>query len=199
MQQKGDKDAKTYKSMNNALYVKTMENLRNRIHVKHVSNKKDYLKWTSKPSYISKKIFDNDLVAISNTTVTLTLNKLTYIGMCILDLSKVLMYEFYYVYIKNKYGNDSMLLFTDADSLMYEIKTEDIYEDFSKDRSIYSFTNFGKLSIFFSKFRIFSTNSKYYDDSNKLVVGKMENEAGSVDVKELVERKQKINRCIHSW
>ena len=187
MQQKGDKDAKTYKSMNNALYVKTMENLRNRIHVKHVSNKKDYLKWTSKPSYISKKIFDNDLVAISNTTVTLTLNKLTYIGMCILDLSKVLMYEFYYVYIKNKYGNDSMLLFTDADSLMYEIKTEDIYEDFSKDRSIYGFTNFGKLSIFFSKFRIFLTNSKYYDDSNKLVVGKMENEAGSVDVKELVE------------
>ena len=107
--------------------------------------------------------------------------------MCILGLSKVLMYEFYYVYIKNKYGNDSMLLFTDADSLMYEIKTEDIYEDFSKDRSIYGFTKFGKLSIFFSKFMIFSTNSKYYDDSNKLVVGKMENEAGSVDVKELVE------------
>ena len=47
--------------------------------------------------------------------------------MCILDLSKVLMYEFHYVYIKNKYGNNSRLLFTDTDSLMYEIKTEDVY------------------------------------------------------------------------
>ena len=50
--------------------------------------------------------------------------------MCILELSKVLMYEFHYDYIKNKYGNNSKLLFTDTESLMYEIKTEDIYEDF---------------------------------------------------------------------
>ena len=85
-----------YKLMNNALYGKTMENLRNRINVKLVSNKKDYLKWTSKPSYMSHKIFDNDLVAIRKNKVTLTLNKPAYIGMCILELSKVLMYEFHY-------------------------------------------------------------------------------------------------------
>ena len=75
--------------MNNAVYGKTMENLRNRIDVKLVSNKKDYLKWTSKPSYMSHKIFYNDLVEIQKSKVILTLNKPTYIGMCILELSKV--------------------------------------------------------------------------------------------------------------
>ena len=78
--------------MNNALYGKTMENLRNRIDVKLVSNKKYYLKWTSKPSYMSHKIFDNDLVTICKNKLTLTLNKPAYIRMCILELSKVLMY-----------------------------------------------------------------------------------------------------------
>ena len=123
----GDKDGKAlYKLMNNAVYGETMEHLRNRIDVKVVSNKKDYLKWTFKPSYMSHKIFDNDLVAIRKNKVTLTLNKPTYIGMCILELSKVVMYEFHYNYIKNKYANNSRLLFTDIDSLMYEIKTVDV-------------------------------------------------------------------------
>ena len=73
-----------------------MENLRNSINVKLVSNKKDYLKWTSKPSHMSHKIFDNDLVVILKNKVSLTLSKSAYIGMCILELSKVLMYEFHY-------------------------------------------------------------------------------------------------------
>ena len=68
-----------------------MENLRNRIDVELASNKRDYLKWTSKPSYMSHKIFDNDLVAIRKNKVTLTLNKPAHIGMCMLELSKVLM------------------------------------------------------------------------------------------------------------
>ena len=75
---------------------------------------------------MSQKIFDNYLVAIRKSTITLMLNKPVYVGMCILDLSKVLMYEFHYDYIKNKYGNNSRLLFTDTDSLMYEIKTENL-------------------------------------------------------------------------
>ena len=82
--------------MNNAVYGKAMENLRNRIDVKLVTNKKDYLKQTSKPHYMSHKIFDNDLVVIRKNKATLTLNKPAYIGMCILELSKVLMYEFHY-------------------------------------------------------------------------------------------------------
>ena len=128
--------------MNNAVYGKTMENLRNRIDVKLVSNKKDYLKWASKPSYMSHKIFHNDLVAIRKNKVTLALNKPAYIGMCVLELSKVLMYEFHYDFIKIKYGNDSSLLFTDTDSLMHEIKTEDVYEDFSNNKEMFEFSNY---------------------------------------------------------
>ena len=94
-----------------------MDNSRNRIDVKLVSNKKDYLKWTSKPICMLHQIFGNDLVAIRISKVILTLNKPAYVGMCILELSKVLMYEFNYDYIENKYGNGPKLLFTDVESL----------------------------------------------------------------------------------
>ena len=137
-----------------------MENFRNRIDVKLASNKKDYLKWTSKPSYMSHKIFKNDLVAICKKKVRLTLNKPAYIGMCILELSEVLMYEFDYDYIKNKYGSNSKLLFTDTNSLMYEIKTKDVYEDCSSNTEMFDFNNY-------------LTKSKYQGGSNILVIGKM--------------------------
>ena len=72
----------------------------------------------------------------------LTLNKPAYIGMCILELSKILMYVFHCDYIKNKYGNNSRLLFTDTYSLMSEMKTEDVYEDFSYDKEMFDFRNY---------------------------------------------------------
>ena len=129
-----------------------MENLRNRIDVKLVNKDKDYLKCTSKPSYMSHKIFDLDnLVAICKSKVALKLSKPAYIGMCIIELSKVLMYEFHYDYIKNKCDNKSKLLFTDNDILMYEIKTEDVYDDFSSDKEMFDFRNYSSMS-------------KYYDD-----------------------------------
>ena len=156
-----------------------MENLRNRIDVKLVSKKKGYSKRRSKPSYFSRKMFDNDSVAIRKNKVTLTLNKPAYMGMCILELSKVLMYEFHYDHIKNKYGNNSRLLFTETDSLMYEIKTEDVYEDFSNDKEMFDFSNY-------------STKSKYYDNSSKLVVGKMRDEIAGVAIEEFVGLKPKM-------
>ena len=73
--------------------------------------------------------FDNNLVAIQKRKVALKLNKPAYIGTCILDLSKVVMYKFHYDYIKNRDDNKSKLLFSDTDSLMDKIKTEDVYED----------------------------------------------------------------------
>ena len=79
------------------------------------------------------KIFDNNLAVKHKSKLALKLNKLAYIGMCILELSKVLMYEFHYHYIKNKYDNKSKLLFTDTDSLMYEIKTGDVFENISSN------------------------------------------------------------------
>ena len=104
-----------------------MESLRNRINIKLVNNEKDYLKCSSKPSCMSHKIFDNDLVAISRVKLALKINKAAYIGMCILELSKVLMYKFHCDYIKIKYDNYLNLIFTGTDSLMYEFKTEDVY------------------------------------------------------------------------
>ena len=102
-----------------------MENLRKRTDVKLVNNEKDYLKCTSKPSFISHKIFDNNLLVICKSKLALKPNKPAYIGMCILDLSKVLMCEFHYDYIKNRYDNKSKLLFTGTDSLMYENLTNE--------------------------------------------------------------------------
>ena len=105
--------------MKNVAYGTALENLRNRIDVRLVSSQKEYLRWTSKTSYMSRKIFGNDLVTIHKSNVTPTLNKPVCIGMCILELSKVLISEFHCDYIKNKYGNKSKLSFTDTDSLMY--------------------------------------------------------------------------------
>ena len=104
--------------MNSALYGKTIENLRNRINLILVNIEKDYLKCTSIPSYMSHKIFDNNLVTIRKSKLVLKLNKPAYIYMHILELSEVLMYKFHYDYIKNKYDNKSKLLFTENDSLM---------------------------------------------------------------------------------
>ena len=84
--------------MNHAIYGKSMENLRIRIDVNLVSNEKDYLKCTSKPSYMSYKIFDNNLVGIRKSKVALRLNKPPYLEMFIFEMSKVLMYEFHYNY-----------------------------------------------------------------------------------------------------
>ena len=91
--------------MNNATYGKTMENLRKRINAKLANNKKFYLRCTSKPSYMSYKIFDNNLVAIRRRNVVLKLNRPTYIGMCISKYSKVFIYEFHHDYIKKNFGN----------------------------------------------------------------------------------------------
>ena len=100
---------------------------------------------------MSNKIFDNNLVEIRKCQVSLKLNKPAYTGVFILELSKVLKYEFHYDYVKEKYGNKSKLLFTDTDSLMYEIETEDICEDFSSKKEIFDFSNY-------------LTRSKYYDN-----------------------------------
>ena len=114
--------------MNNSIFGKAMENLRKGISVKYVNNVKDYVRCISKPSFVSQKIFIKTFVAIHEIRPVLTLHKPVNVGFSILDLSKYLMYEFHYKYIKGKF--DAKLLFTDRDSLVYEIKTEDVYEDF---------------------------------------------------------------------
>ena len=136
-----EKDGKALcKLMKNAIYGKTMENLRHRTDVKLVNSEKEYLKCSSKASYMSHKIFNNNLVTISKSKIALTIYKPTYIGVCILDLSKILMCEFHSDYIRNKYGNKSKVVFTDTDSLIYEIKAEDVYEDFNSNKEMFDFS-----------------------------------------------------------
>ena len=92
-------------------------------------------------------MFSKNLVAIHKIKAVLALNKPVYVGFSILDLSKLLMYEFHYNYIINK--SDAKLLFTDKDSLVYEIKTEDVYEDFYEDKNLFDFSNDPSDSKFF--------------------------------------------------
>ena len=122
-----------FKLMNNSVFGKTMENIRNRVDVKLVNNKKQAEKLSAKPNYKHCNIFSEDLVAIHMKMTKLDFDKPVYLGMCILDLSKTLMYDFHYSYIKQKYGDKAKLLLTDTDSLMYEIQTEDFYKDISGD------------------------------------------------------------------
>ena len=122
-----------FKLMNNSVFGKTMENIRNRVNVKLVDTGEQFKKLTAKPNYESRKIFNENLVSVHMKKTSLTMNKPVYLGMSILDLSKIIMFDFHYQYIKPKYGKHAKLLFTDTDSFLYEIQTEDFYKDISGD------------------------------------------------------------------
>ena len=168
-----------FKSMNNSVYGKTMENIRKRVDVRLVTDEKKLLKMASKPTYVSSKIFNENLVAVHKIKETLTLNRPAYVGMCILDLSKTLMYDFHYNYIKNKYGDKAKLLFTDTDSLCYEIEAEDVYKDFFNDKEKFDNSDYNKSSTFF-------------DDTNKKVIGKFKDEACGIPITEFVGLRSKM-------
>ena len=114
------------KLVNNSAYGKARENLRKRVIVRLVNNAEDYKKYVCKPSFVSQKIFSKNFVTINEIKKVLTLDKPVYVGFSILDLSKLLMYGFHYKYIGTKYDNSAKLLFTDTDSLFYEIETDDV-------------------------------------------------------------------------
>ena len=105
------------------------------------------------------------------------LNKPIYVGFTVLDLSKWLMYYFPYNFIKKNFNAE--LLFTDTDSLTYEIKSENAYEEFFKWKDLFDFSNYLK-------------DSKFFDDANKNVIGKMKDEFGGVIATEFVELKSKM-------
>ena len=102
------------KLMNNALFGKTMENLRNRVNINLVTDENKLLKLISLPSFKRFKIMNEGLVAVERSKINLVLNKPQYIGMAVLDLSKELMYNFYYNVLQKKYGDGLKLLFTDT-------------------------------------------------------------------------------------
>ena len=168
-----------FKLMNNSVFGKTMENLRKRVDVRLVTSKQKLLKLASKPTFVSSKIFNNNLVAVHKIKETLTLNRPAYVGMCILDLSKTIMYEFHYSYVKKKYGDKAKLLFTDTDSLAYEIEAEDVYQDFWNDRHLFDNSDY-------------SESSPYFDKTNKKIIGKFKDEAAGVPITEFIGLQSKM-------
>ena len=143
-----------FKLMINSVHRKTMENLQKSINVRLVNKAEDFLRYTNKPTHITHKVFGKDY----------------------LDLSKWKMYDFHYNFIKNNF--DAELLLTDTDSLTYEIKSKNVYEEFFQWKDLFDFSNF-------------SNDSKLFDKNNKNVIGRMKDEFGRVIVGEFVGLKSK--------
>ena len=122
-----------FKLMNNSVFGKTIENIRKRQNIKIIDDRKKALKLSSRPNFDRCTIFDKHLIALHMLNTEIYFNKPVYVGQAILDLSKMLMFNFHYNYIKKKYHNKAELLFTDTDSLMYQIKTDDFYKDINPD------------------------------------------------------------------
>ena len=135
------------------------------------------LKYTSRPTYVTHKLFDKNFAAIHEIKQVLVLNKPTYVAFTVLHLSKWLMYYFHYNFIKKNFNAE--LLLTDTDSLTYEIKSENVYKDFYKWKDLFDFSNYSK-------------DSKFFNGSNKKVIGKIKDEYGGAIIDQFVGLKSKM-------
>ena len=133
MQAKNNFEKDFFKLLNNSAFGKSCENMFNRVDIRLVSDKKKALKLIAQPTFKQFTIYDEKLVGVHLRKSKVKLNKPSYVGVAVLELSKKLMYEFHYDYIVPKYGNKAKLLFTDTDSLCYHIETEDFYKDIADD------------------------------------------------------------------
>ena len=171
-----------FKLMNNSVFGKTMENIRNRVDIRLVTRVSQAKKLTCKPNYQHQTIFSKTLAAVHMKKVKLYFNKPVYLGMSILDLSKTLMYDFHYNYIKPKYDDRAKLLFTDTDSLAYEIETEDFYRDISNDvKSKFDTSNYPK-----------NHPSGILTGVNKKVIGMFKDEAAGKQIAAFVGLRAKL-------
>jgi len=168
-----------FKLMNNSIFGKTMEDIRKRKKIKIVNNSKKFKREVAKSSFESFTVFNKDLVGISHKHVVLSLNKPVYCGMTILDLSKTIMYEHYYGYLKKKYEDKISLLCTDTDSLITLVETKDIYEDMWEDRHLYDLSNFPK-------------SKSLYDITNKSLPGTFKDETAGHPISEFVGLRAKM-------
>ena len=173
-----------YKLMNNSVFGKTMENMRKRVNVELVHTKKRLHRVVAKPNFQSFKIFNKDLVAVNLRKTNIVLNRPIYAGFCILDLAKLLMFQFHYDFVKSTYGEKAQLLFTDTDSLCYEIETHDLYQDMFKHAQLFDTSNFDKRHFLYSK-----TNCK--------VLGKMKDECGGQPIEEFVGLRPKMYSLLY--
>ncbi|XP_033110636.1 uncharacterized protein LOC117111748 [Anneissia japonica] len=178
---KTDFEKDFFKLMNNSVFGKTMENVRNRqiVHLCKTSETRKITKLFSQPNYNSFVDINDDLVAIHMNKTRVKLNKPIYCGTAVLDLSKLLMYEFYYDKLVPAYGDRVKLLYTDTDSLLLRITTEDVYADMRENLDWYDTSNFDK-------------DSRLYSEKNKKVLGKMKDELGGRIMTEFVGLRPKM-------
>ena len=180
-QAKSDFETEFYKLMNNSVFGKTMENLRNRVDVTIVRDwETDKIrKLVSSPSFDRFTIFGNEMAGIHMHKPKLVLNKPVYTGMTILENTKILMYGFFYNYLKAKYGQKCELIYTDINSLILNIQTEDVYKDMKEDSLMYDTSNYPK-------------DHPLYDVRNKKVFGRMKDECGGDVIEEVVAVRPKM-------
>ena len=140
---KNDFEKDFFKLMNNSVFGKTMENMRKYKDIKLVTTDKKRNKLVSEPNYHKTKRFSENLLAIEMKKTKVKMNKPIYLSMSILDISKTLMYKCWYDYFKPKYGDRAKLCYTDADSFVIDIVTENFFEDISNDvESWYDTSNY---------------------------------------------------------
>ena len=140
---KNDFEKDFFKLMNNSVFGKTMENIRKHRDIKLVTTDEKRNKLVSEPNYHTTKHFSENLLAIKMKKTKVKMNKPIYLGMSILDISKTLMYDFWYDYLKPKFEDKAKLSYTDTDSLIIHIITEDFFEDISNDvESWYDTSNY---------------------------------------------------------
>ena len=132
-QAKNDFEKDFHKPMNNSVFVRTFMNVRKQCDIKLVAADKGRSRLVSEPNYHTTKWFSENLLAIEMKKTKVKLNKLVYLGLSILEISKTLMYEFWYDYMKPKYGDNVKLCYMDTDSFIMHIKTEDFYKDIADD------------------------------------------------------------------
>ena len=175
--------------MNNSVFGKTMENLRKRVDVKLVrtdgSENEKLRKTITKPNFNRRIKFSNELSAMHVNKTHLTLNKPIYAGWPVLDLSKKMMYDCYYNSLKKRYGDKCTLLYTDTDSLLVDIKTDDIYKDMAETKDEYDFSNYPK-------------DHPLNDETNKIVIGKMKDEYAGTPIAEYVGLRPKLYSILRS-
>ena len=167
--------------MNNSVFGKTMENIRKHRDIKLVNNKEDYLKQVIKRNFKGGVLMGENLMSCEMGKVKVKMNKPVYLGQAISDLSKTIMYEFHYDYMKRKYDEKSLkLLYMDTDSLVYDIKTEDIYKDIAEDVE----TRFDTSG--------YEPNRLLLIGKNKKVIGLMKDELGGKIIKEFIGLRPKM-------
>ena len=176
MQSRNKFESDFFKLMNNSVFGKTIENVRKRVDVKLVTSQKQAEKYINRPNYTGRTTFSDNLVAIHMGKTSIYMNKPIYLGMCILGISKTLMYDFYYGFLKQMYGDKVKLLFTDTDSLMILVETEDFYRDITPYiRELFDTNEFTK-----------GHPSNIPTGLNKKVIGMFKDEVGGKVITEFV-------------